>query len=210
MKLLAHRGIWHTLEEKNTRNALSLALTSGWGIETDIRDLNGELVISHDMPLTGALPLEAFLCDYSKSSSQAMLALNIKADGLSKPLLALLEKYSINRYFCFDMSIPETLNYLSTGLNTYVRVSEYEQNDVLLGKSHGIWFDGFKSLTFNSNNTQRWLLSGKGVCVVSPELHGRDPSAFWHSLKELPFELLMHPNFMLCTDHPDHVEGILQ
>lgn len=30
------------------------------------------------------------------------------------------------------------------------------------------------------------------------------------TLKELPFELLMHQNFMLCTDHPDHVEGILQ
>ena len=49
--ILAHRGLWFCEEEKNSSNALFKALDLGFGIETDVRDLCGELIISHDPPM---------------------------------------------------------------------------------------------------------------------------------------------------------------
>ncbi len=49
IEILAHRGIWNKKLKKNSLDALTLALDMGFGIETDIRDRNGVLVISHDM-----------------------------------------------------------------------------------------------------------------------------------------------------------------
>ena len=54
MKILAHRGFWADEEEKNTLSAFGKAFDSGFGIETDIRDRNGELVISHNPPDTSS------------------------------------------------------------------------------------------------------------------------------------------------------------
>ena len=48
--VLAHRGIFNCEKEKNSQRALSMALVNGFGIETDIRDLGGRIVISHDPP----------------------------------------------------------------------------------------------------------------------------------------------------------------
>ena len=49
MKILAHRGAWNTSDEKNTVLAIKRAFCHGWGIETDVRDYCGKLVISHDI-----------------------------------------------------------------------------------------------------------------------------------------------------------------
>ena len=52
MEILSHRGYWKTVTEKNTIIAFKRSFNLGFGTETDIRDLNGNLVISHDMPST--------------------------------------------------------------------------------------------------------------------------------------------------------------
>jgi hypothetical protein len=57
MKLLCHRGYRQRKSEQNSLAALELAILGGNGVETDIRDCDGELVISHDMP-TSAFELE--------------------------------------------------------------------------------------------------------------------------------------------------------
>ena len=46
--ILAHRGLWQNVAAKNSISSIKLALVNGFGLETDIRDLDGELVISHD------------------------------------------------------------------------------------------------------------------------------------------------------------------
>jgi glycerophosphoryl diester phosphodiesterase len=51
MKIIAHRGMWFNKHEQNTLVAFERALENGFGIETDFRDFNGSLVISHDLPL---------------------------------------------------------------------------------------------------------------------------------------------------------------
>ena len=48
MKILSHRGYWKEEKEKNTIDAVRKAFDHGFGIESDIRDLDGKLVISHN------------------------------------------------------------------------------------------------------------------------------------------------------------------
>ena len=67
MKILSHRGYWNNLTEKNSKSAFRRSFQLGFGTETDVRDLNGELVISHDMPIfdEATLPFYNFLSIYS-------------------------------------------------------------------------------------------------------------------------------------------------
>ena len=48
--VLAHRGWWSDPQDKNTRAAFAKAFAAGYGVETDVRDQGGRLVISHDPP----------------------------------------------------------------------------------------------------------------------------------------------------------------
>ncbi|HBV9912392.1 TPA: phosphodiesterase [Klebsiella aerogenes] len=196
MHILAHRGCWQHPGEQNTRTALTTALHRGLGIETDIRDLNGTLVISHDMPHTGALPLEALLEDYLKADHPGYLALNIKSDGLALPLKQMLSERGIARYFCFDMSVPDTLTYLQADIPVAARISEYETPGRLTDISPVIWVDGFHTSELDMTQLNAWLSDGKLICLVSPELHGRPPEPLWSGLAALSH----HDNIMLCTD----------
>lgn len=86
MKILAHRGFWNTLEEKNSLKALNRAFQNGYGIETDIRDYLGELVISHNIPDSKSPKLEELLSIYSEEKYDLPLALNVKSDGIQSIL----------------------------------------------------------------------------------------------------------------------------
>lgn len=202
MRVLAHRGIWHVTTEKNTRQALRRAFMAGFGAETDVRDLDGELVISHDMPRQGALPFATVLEDYARAGQPGCLALNIKADGLAEAVGQLLKFHGITNYFCFDMSVPDTLTYLHAKLVTASRLSEYEPEGLLSDLTQVLWIDGFNDLCVSVTRLQNWLENGKQVCLVSPELHGRHPVALFHQLAVLPDSLRRHPSLMLCTDLP--------
>lgn len=200
MYFLAHRGWWNRASEKNTRLALSRAFQAGFGVETDIRDLDGELVISHDMPRRGALPLAVMLGDYVSAGRPGTLALNIKSDGLAAPLHHLLNFHKVTDYFCFDMSVPDTLSYLQEGMPVAARLSEYEQEGPLSERADHLWWDAFSERSLPVDRLQNWLLSGKRVCLVSPELHGRPTDAFWGQLTSLPDSIRHHKGLMLCTD----------
>ncbi|HDQ4235033.1 TPA: hypothetical protein P8677_004922 [Klebsiella pneumoniae] len=210
MHILAHRGLWRSPEEKNTREALNRAFRSGFGVETDVRDLNGELVISHDMPGDGALPLETVLDDYRLANQPGWLALNLKADGLAAPLKKLLKRYGVERYFCFDMSVPDTLACLREGLVSAARISEYEPEGLLCTLAAAVWVDGFPPRQPDTGQLQRWLMLGKTVCLVSPELHGCAAADFMAALRLLPASIRKHPHLMVCTDHPRHAERTLK
>lgn len=107
--------------------ALSRALDEGFGLETDIRDFAGQLVISHDMPEGTPLHLDRLLQYYCAGGYTSTVALNIKADGLQTKLRQLLDQYSCSRYFVFDMSVPDMLSYLDAGIRTFIRRSEFER-----------------------------------------------------------------------------------
>ena len=128
MIILSHRGYWKEPAEKNTKAAFVRSFALGFGTETDFRDHNGALVISHDMPRGGEITAAAFFALYAQHGRGLPLALNIKADGLQADLQALLAKYDIpaSDYFVFDMAVPDALGYLRREMPAFTRKSELE------------------------------------------------------------------------------------
>ena len=204
MKILSHRGLWHLAEEKNSIEALENSLKNGFGLETDVRDYKGNLVVSHDIPGGNETLFEDFIKIYVKHDRGYPLAINIKSDGLHKPLNSLLVKYSVNNYFVFDMSIPDTIGYIESGMNVFIRQSEYEHELPFSDKASGIWVDCFLSEWITENEICKHLNNNKKVCLVSPELHGRDKGKFWSELKS--YSCLESGNIYLCTDFPEEAE----
>ncbi|MEN8721594.1 MAG: hypothetical protein ABF335_01770 [Alphaproteobacteria bacterium] len=200
--ILAHRGSWQSIEDKNSWAALCRAMSHGYGLETDVRDLDGKLVISHDPPeiAENTLYLEALLDFYKSNECRGWLAINIKADGLSAPVANALASRNIDRYFVFDMSVPDSLAYIKNDMRAYVRLSEYEGESILQSMASGVWVDNFSGDFDQIGAANRLLQSNKQVAIVSPELHGRSHLSLWKKIRK---NLPASENLMLCTDFPD-------
>ena len=156
----------------------------------------GELVISHDMPHGGEMPLTTLLALIG--NNQQLLAINIKADGLAKLLSKTMVDYNRTNWFVFDMAIPDMRDHLAVGNPVFARMSEVEQNPVWLDRVEGVWLDSFDTDWFGLPLISDLLRQGKRVCVVSPELHGRDHIDLWTMLLPLAAANLL----VLCTDYP--------
>ncbi|MFH1470374.1 MAG: hypothetical protein ABIF01_01375 [Candidatus Micrarchaeota archaeon] len=201
MEILAHRGIWVQEQEKNSLGALLSAVESGFGIETDVRDLDGVLVVSHDPPRKGCLTLETFLQEAQKLPDfrKVTYALNIKADGLDKELERILKEYRLEKNaFFFDMSNP-TLYHFSKrfpGGNLCTRISDIEPEPVLQDSCAWMWVDCFQK------DWSDWAALKKfkhRLAFVSPDLHKREHEGFWKALREFG---KTREGLSLCTDLP--------
>lgn len=203
MVILAHRGLWNgSLDQKNTLQAITNSFNAGLGIETDIRDFMAEVVIAHDIPQHFSLSLNSVFKIYTSQNIKLPLALNIKSDGLQTKLKELIDKYQIKNYFFFDMSAPEYLGYLKFGLNFFTRQSEYEQNPIFYKESAGVWLDEFHTHWINNHVIEGHLGNKKKVCIVSPELHGREYINEWEEYREIAKKNNNTSDIMLCTDYP--------
>lgn len=198
--IIAHRGYWLTSSEKNTSIAFSRALENGFGIETDFRDLNGELVVSHDMPTVGAMKSSQFINLYQAHPVSAPMALNIKSDGLHGLINDLIAHAKFKSSFVFDMAVPDMRAYLKSHTPTFTRLSEYEQQPAFLDSCTGVWLDAFESEWYDAKTIWSLLDQNKRVAIVSPELHGRPHSHLWGLIKSNNF----HRNELIsiCTDFP--------
>jgi hypothetical protein len=199
MMTISHRGYWKHSAEKNSVAAFTRSFELGMGTETDIRDHCAELVIAHDMPVGNEITLTQFLALLREQCLP--LALNIKADGLATKIKSVMLNYCRDNWFVFDMSVPEMRAHLACGNPVYARVSEVEPEPVYYDEISGIWLDAFNSDGWQLERISSWLEHDKRVCLVSPELHGRDHQALWHYLREAPF--IADSRFMLCTDYPE-------
>lgn len=199
MKIISHRGYWILEKEKNTADAFRRSFDLGFGIETDIRDRMGELVIAHDMPRGGEMALTEMLDILGDRNLP--LAMNIKADGIAENLSAELQRRSCSDWFTFDMSVPELIRQLRTGIPAYTRASDYESTPNCYHDSKGIWLDAFDSDWYEAKIIEKFLHDNKQVCIVSSELHKRDPAGLWSMLKSSA--LSENPGIMLCTDFPE-------
>ena len=187
MQIIAHRGFWIEESEKNTSVAFSRAFEWGFGVETDFRDLNGHLVVSHDMPIEGAMKIEEFVKLYKKIPVIAPIALNIKSDGLYSLIEKLIIDTGMRNYFVFDMSVPDTRGYLTHQIPVFTRLSEYETAPAFFEQSRGVWLDAFESEWYDDGDIKSLLDSNKEVSIVSPELHGRPHLGVWRMLKDNNF-----------------------
>jgi hypothetical protein len=200
--ILAHRGHWEAAEDRNSSTALRRALVEGFGVETDVRDCGGKLVISHDKPTGGEMSFTDFLrlLPQDVRADALPLAINVKADGLAADLAGLMSGQPTDSWFAFDMSVPDLLTYIKLGLPTFTRLSDHESEPVALAECQGIWVDGFNRDWSDLSRLHSVLDSGKRVALVSPELHRRPHQDFWRKLHS---DGIWHrPGVYLCTDFP--------
>lgn len=201
MQFLAHRGLWRAPPEKNTQAAFLRAWEGGYGIETDVRDLVGTTVISHDPPDSTAMALKDFLLARATHGPKTPLALNIKADGLAVDVQRLITLAGTSNFFVFDMSVPDTLHYLRAGMPVFVRLSEYEPQSSLLARAAGVWLDAFETDWWEADILRDLTAHGKRVAIVSPELHRRPHEEVWRKIMDV--DAAMKESLLLCTDFPD-------
>lgn len=192
MNLIAHR--------KNTLADL-LATDRRYGVEVDVRSQGQRLVIHHD-PFVDGEDFEAWINAYQHGT----LILNVKEEGLETRLIALMQSRGIDDYFFLDQSFPFLVKFSRAGeRRCAVRVSEFESIDTALslaGKVDWVWVDCFTRFPLSAEEASRLAQAGFRLCLVSPELQGREAET---EIPELVSLLARHGirADAICTKRPD-------
>ncbi len=197
MEKIAHR--------RNTRAEL-LATPDCHGVEVDIRTWGDQLIIHHDPCVKGEC-FESWLSAYRHGT----LILNVKEEGLESRLITLLAQHTIERYFFLDQSFPFLIRTAQQGeRRCAVRFSEFESIETVLalaGKIDWVWVDCFTHMMLTAEQATTLSTAGFKLCLVSPELQGRDPvteiPAFVRCLAEHAIQI-----DAVCTKRPDLWETI--
>ena len=192
MKLIAHR--------KNTLADLQ-ATDTKYGVEVDIRSEGSRMIIHHD-PFA---PGESF-DDWARSYRHGTLILNVKEEGLEARLIALMAECGIEDYFFLDQSFPFLVKWSKAGVRRCaVRVSEFESIETamtLAGKVDWVWVDCFTRFPLSRPDADRLQGAGFKLCLVSPELQGRNAETEIPALRSLLRELGITAQ-AACTKRPD-------
>lgn len=198
MIIIAHRGLWKDKADANTLDSIQRAMAHGLGIELDVRDCKGELVISHDIPNPDLeYPLfNTILSLVSGYKNSGFIMVDIKSCGLS---MRLEDACQNNSHFLFmGMPLTEMLDFRDRGLPFLTRQSEYEPDPVLYDEAAGVWIDLFDSDSKLVEWTSKHLNNQKLVCIVSAELNQRDHFDQWKLIRDkMPYK---DDRIMLCTD----------
>ena len=158
-----------------------------------------KLIIHHD-PYALGEDFEIWLKNYKHS----LLILNVKEEGLEQKILRLLSDYNIKDFFFLDQSFPFLIRTSSYEPRCSIRVSEYETFETALKfpyKVDWIWFDTFEPLTLLKYDISSLKNSGFKICLVSPELQGREPVAEISEIREYIHEKNLQID-AVCTKLP--------
>lgn len=190
--LIAHR--------RNTAAELA-ATPTRYGVEIDLRSAGDALVLHHD-PFTAGEDFADWLGGYRHGT----LALNVKEDGLEARITALLRERGATDYFFLDQAFPTLAACARDGeRRCAVRVSEFEAPATALslaGRLDWVWVDCFSRFPLEAAAAQQLRAAGFRLCIVSPELQGRDAAREIPQLAELLRERRVHPA-AVCTKRPD-------
>ena len=143
------------------------------GIEFDIRDTGGEIVVQHD-PFVGGQLFTDFLkfCPPNK-----FYIVNVKSEGIERRAIADLEAHGITQFFLLDCSIPMMVRLGKEGERRLaVRFSEYESLATVEAMApfvSWVWVDVFTQLPISSFVEILFHNRGLKLCLVSPELQGQ-------------------------------------
>lgn len=171
------------------------------GVELDLRAFGDRIVVHHDA-FSDAVDFE----DWLKCYKHSFVVLNIKEEGIENIVRELVSKYHVHDYFMLDLSFPAMIRMIRTGeKRVAIRVSHYESVDCALslaGKIDWVWLDLFHD-HFPIDRSQYHLLQKARykICLVSPELHGRNRQ----SITTVQNYLVMNQLTMdaVCTKHPE-------
>jgi hypothetical protein len=198
--ILAHRGVWTDRRQHNTLDSIEMALREGFGVETDVRDDRGRLVVAHDVPRGDEPDFTDVIVRFQRLGPHLPLAVNVKADGLEHLISAAFAGSGLDAWYLFDMSVPTFRVLARHGLPVFTRHSDLEHPPHGYASASGVWLDSFETDWFAPDTVRAHLEAGKTVCVVSPELHGRPHELSWRRLREVAASA--GPRLQLCTDRP--------
>lgn len=157
---------------RNTRAQLE-ATRSHYGVEIDLRSRGDKIVLHHDPFVAG----ERF-DEWIESYRHRLLILNLKEEGLESLLIAKMKARAIENYFFLDQSFPFLVRTARLGESRCaVRVSEFESiftAIALSGMVEWVWVDCFTRFSLTRDEAVRLKQAGFKLCLVSPELQGRD------------------------------------
>lgn len=107
-----------------------------------------------------------------------ILVLNVKEEGLEDAVLAVMRQHRKEDFFFLDQSFPFLVKMARRGeKRCAVRVSEFESVDTALslaGQVEWVWVDCFTRFPLSREDGRRLQNVGFRLCLVSPELQGRD------------------------------------
>lgn len=177
------------------------ATSPNLGIEVDIRTTHNGLMVHHDAFADGEM-FESWLDRYR----HGLLVLNVKEEGLEERLGTLMARRGIEDFFFLDQSFPFLVKTAARGeRRCAVRVSEFESIETALslaGRVDWVWVDCFTRFPLTAAGAERLVAAGFRLCLVSPELQGRDAAL------EIPaMRTLLSSEGILadavCTKHPE-------
>lgn len=159
----------YIVHEVNTIEKLQ-KIPKNYGIEIDVRLLNNELVLGHDIEENN-VPLNIFLKEYDHS----LIVANIKESGVEDLIFSIFEELNVNRFFLLDVEFPYIYkNFKTRGNNLSLRFSELEPqftNNTLIDKVQWLWIDSFTELPINEESVK--YFKNFESCLVSPSRWGR-------------------------------------
>lgn len=219
MEILSHRGIGFG-EPENSVIGFKKALTSGFGLEIDVRQgATGEVVISHDEPLNSAVSLNEVADFLTQSTITIAVHLKQQTEKVWRPVCEIF----VNRpnMFLFDPTIETARAIKSAFPNIKLAFSVGESHfsptiylleEVLnLPECDYIWWDEWVTVgsVYNISQLEKIRAAGKRLYVISPELHkytnppheqAQNPQQCWK-------ELLKFGVDGICTDFPLELEN---
>ena len=188
MKLIAHR--------RNTLAELR-ATPIEYGVEVDIRSVGERLVMHHD-PFVEGEDFLSWLVHYRHGT----LILNVKEEGLEQRLLKLMADHCIEDFFFLDQSFPFLIKTARQGeRRCAVRVSEFESIETALalgGMIDWVWVDCFSRFPLSGTEARKLQAQGFRLCLVSPELQGRDGAQEVSEMRALLHQEGISPD-AVCT-----------
>jgi hypothetical protein len=172
----------------NTVSGL-LGVPREFGVELDVRDFGGKLVLCHEPHRGGEL-----FSDYCEKFDHALMVVDVKSEGVEEEALAVLEKSGIGNFFFLGLSFPSVVRLSGAGeTRIAVRFSQYEPVEACLaarGMAEWAWVDTFTRLPLDRASCAKLKGAGFKTCLVCPERWGRpqDIAAYRRRMERGGFE----------------------
>ena len=170
------------------------------GVEVDLHAFGDRLIVHHDPYQTG-LDLDAWLAAFR----HMFVIFNIKEEGIERDVRDRAVAAGIERFFMLDLSFPALIKMAKSGERRLaVRVSEYEpvqQALRLAGLVDWVWLDVFSGFPIDKAEVEALKRAGLKLCLVSPELHGRDVAEIAEMQARMARDGLLID--AVCTKQPD-------
>ena len=152
MEIISHRGYWFKNSEKNSDLAFRRSFSLSFGTETDIRDFDGELVISHDVANKNCNTIEKFV----EASENNHPTVSLWGSGSPKREFTYVDYFSLAVMFCIENRLDESMYNIGNGEEVSIKELAIIIKDVVGFKGELIWDkskpDGIPRKLMDSSN----------------------------------------------------------